>query len=695
MKRLLTLVMVMVLCCVLFASCDQLPDTFDHILDKLGLGSDDEPVHEHEFVLIDTEKPTCTLDGKNTYKCSCGEFKVEELLAEHDYKVNKVDEPTCTRPGNTRYVCDVCGSRKNETFGKPTGHNMGEMVEQSRLITCTNPKCSYGILPEGNGKYAEIIVYKFVEEDLERFDAIYAELEALIADADEYDETLHKYVEGDPISQKYLDMEAKYEELYKELEYVTSQYQIAQIEYHVDINNKTKETNYNYISELRTELVAKFYSFSQPIFDSEFRDIYYVGMTPEEIKAFIFESNAIADSDYKDAVDENTKIETEFLTLDPASPKIPELYAQFVENNKTIASILGYSNYLEYAYENVYDRDYSYTDVQVIVDYAKKYIAPVYNRVYSKWNKAQESGEITYEIFQACTSGNFFSTYEQNKSLNDYIDLMEINGEKYVTFSDELNKLMGDGNLFRGLYQGAYVTSLYGMDIPIAYFGGGYSDFFTVAHEFGHYMNEVYSGGKYSQSFDLLEMHSQGNEMLFLAYLNQHGGSIAYDHLDFYNIYQPLNMFFVVMNALAVDTFEQAVYTDIYEGTNSDEIMADGKITADEYDLLYAGIIADFGCGDYMSADYWRAVAIAAPCYYVSYSVSALSVLQLLPMGMEDFDAASNAYLKLFTYVDEYESEENYEYMTTEETLQYAGLMSFKDEELYKYINEYFMAMFE
>ena len=62
-------------------------------------------------------------------------------------------------------------------------------------------------------------------------------------------------------------------------------------------------------------------------------------------------------------------------------------------------------------------------------------------------------------------------------------------------------------------------------------------------------------------------------------------------------------------------------------------------------------------------------------------------------MAMEDFDAASEAYLKLFSYVDEY-SEPDAEYMTTEETLLYAGLLSFKDEELYKYINQYFMAMF-
>ena len=116
--------------------------------------------------------------------------------------------------------------------------------------------------------------------------------------------------------------------------------------------------------------------------------------------------------------------------------------------------------------------------------------------------------------------------------------------------------------------------------------------------------------------------------------------------------------------------------------------MADGTITKDEYDALFAAILEDFGTTGYTNSSYWRYVTISSPCYYISYSVSAISVLQLYPMAMEDMDSAIAAYSKLFTYVDEYESE--HDYMTVEETLEYAGLYSFTDERLYKMIYKYF-----
>ena len=49
-------------------------------------------------------------------------------------------------------------------------------------------------------------------------------------------------------------------------------------------------------------------------------------------------------------------------------------------------------------------------------------------------------------------------------------------------------------------------------------------------------------------------------------------------------------------------------------------------------------------------------------------------------MGVEDFDAAVDSYLKLFTYTDVDPD------MTTAEIMEYAGLYYFTDEELYKYL---------
>ena len=77
-------------------------------------------------------------------------------------------------------------------------------------------------------------------------------------------------------------------------------------------------------------------------------------------------------------------------------------------------------------------------------------------------------------------------------------------------------------------------------------------------------------------------------------------------------------------------------------------------------------------------------MTITSPCYYVSYSVSSISVLQLYEMANTDgFDAAKDAYLKLFTYMDEDDD------MTIEEIFDYAGLLSFKNEQLYMDLRMY------
>ena len=706
MKKIIAILVVLVLSCMIFASCEYLPDpvkdTLNPILDKLGLAEeeldpepDEEPEHVHDFVLVNEKAPTCLGNGVSKYECECGESKIEigDPAKGHTYATSKYVAPTCHSDGTHEEKCVDCGWKRSETLPATGEHVYDESVEASRIIKCSTEYCSSVYIREFDGKYKEEIRYVFSESDLEKFNTIHAELEAIIDAADAYDPALHAYREGTELHRQYLAMEAKYEELYECLEYVVSQYQIAQIEYHCAMEGEGSEealANFEYISELRTALVADFYIFSEPIYNSMYREFYYYGMTEQEILAFIFDSNAVSNPEYKALVDRNNEIEVEFNALaNPAmSDSVPTLYAEFVANNNKIAALMGYENYLEYAYENMYDRDYSYQDVAEIADYVKQYIAPLYIATYDKWMALKSGGglgDADINQYYNQVSDSFFETYESNRLLNDYIDLLAFtsNPDKNMSFSDEFNSLFTDGNLFRGDYDGAYVTSLYGLNIPVAYFGPGYDTPFTVVHEFGHYMNDKYSGGLYNQSYDLLEMHSQGNEILYLAYLQNQLRPVGYQLVETYNL---LVMLDTIVTSLAVDAFEQAVYTNTYDGAYSAVIMSDGTITADEYDLLFNSIIEDFGATGYVTSYYWRYVTILAPCYYVSYSVSAISVLQLYPMAQNDFDAAKDAYLKLFTYVDDLASAD--EYMSAEDVLEYAGLYSYNDERLYSYIYE-------
>ena len=653
--------------------------------------------HTHEFVLSETEsKPlTCEEDGLEVKICSCGERQETVLTATgHDMRVAVTAEPSCTETGAIDYRCSKCGKMKY-TNVDATGHNYEENPsEPSRVIRCLNENCTSCKWGESNGKHTEALTFNFTKEDEAAIDAKYEEVKALIEAAPKYDPAEHGYAEEGALAEEFKVVDDKHTELYELILNAISQRQLAEVAYYCDMDNKELEETHAYMLDYHTNVVAKFYTLSRPFYDSCYRDFYYYGMTEEEINAFLFDSDAVSNPEYTALKEANNEIETRFLALSESeqASQITTLYAAFAANNNKMAQLMGYDNYLEYAYENVYGRDYTYQDAAQLAEYVKTYISPAFNAVYDKWNELSPS-QADIDTYYLYVSDPFFENLESNTAVNDYIDLLAFtsNPDKQITFSDEFNKLMGDGNMFRGDYEGAFVTTITSVDLPIAYFGKGYDNAFTITHEFGHYMNEVYSADvaeeydEFDQSYDLLEMHSQGNELLFLTYLKENK-VINVGALSLVETYSLVNMLYSVMAGMTIDTFEQAIYLNKYEGTNADTIMEDGKITANEYNLLYTSICTDYGVAEAIDG-YWQyGMTITSPCYYISYSVSALSVLQVYEMANTDgFDVAKDAYLKLFTYVDEDPE------MTMEEILTYAGMLSFKDEQLYINMNQYFL----
>ena len=652
--------------------------------------------HTHEFILseADSTSASCTEAGLEVKVCSCGEKQEQAVEAlGHDMRVTMDVKPTCTATGSIDYMCYNCGKREYTNVAA-LGHSYPDAPsEPSRVIVCSNDNCTSCIWAESNGTHTEALTFSFTKDDEAALDAKYDEVLEIVNSAARYDASLHAYAETGALADEYAIFDAAMTELYELVMNVLSQKTLSEVAYYCDMKNAELEETFSYMMDYQTASIAKFYTLSRPIYDSAYRDFYYLGMTDEEINAFLFDSDAVSNPEYTALKDRNNAIEAEFLALTGTSgDEVLALYAEFAENNNKMAQLMGYDNYLEYAYENVYGRGYTYEDVDAFSSYVKTYISPIFAKFYDKWSNLAGYTDADIVAYKNQVSTPFFQTLEGNTMVNDFIDLFEFNSnpDKTISFSDEFNSLMSDGNMFRGDYEGAFVTSVYSANLPIAYFGKGYDSGFTVIHEFGHYMNEVYSADifrtdEYSQSYDILEMHSQGNELLYLCYLEKNAEipEVAHTLVETYAL---VNMLYASIAGMTVDAFERAVYLNMYEGPSADVIMADGKITSDEYDLLYASICSEYGVEDALKG-YWRhGMTITSPCYYVSYSVSAISVLQLYEVAHSDgFDAAKDAYLKLFTYVDE-----NPE-MTVEEVLEYAGLLSYSNEALYSGIYNYFI----
>lgn len=679
MKKLLTLFVILALAVSLVA-CDNLPDGIKDTIEGIFGG---EPEHVHEYTLTKCTAK-CEKDGENIYTCECGDSYTEFVAGfEHDIQPTGVMEPTCTRSGVEYYSCTKCGKSDNKTV-EALGHLYGTPEQPSDIVLCTRNGCKSAtvIFPE-SGKYTETLTFNFTDEHKAEINAKYDEVLALINAAARYDSTLHGFVEEGELADAYANVDAKHTELYELVLYAVAQRQLAEVEYYCDMDNADLEQRYSDMMDYYTEVIAQFYTLSRPFYDSCYREFYYQGMSEEEILAFIFDSDALSNPEYTALKNRNDEIEVIFLAMsDPSSSlELTTLYAEFVENNNKMAQLMGYENYLEYAYENVYTRDYSYQEADQIREYVKEHLSEIF--VYLVNNGGGDYSSADISDYTAISTGSFFSNQKVNTLVNGYFDTMAFttNPDKQIEFADTFNNLIVDGNMFRGEYGGAFVTYFSAFELPIAYFGPGYSGAFTITHEFGHYMNEIYNNSEYNQSFDLLEMHSQGNEMIFLNYLKSQLTEGAYGLIE---VNQIIGMLQTAMISLSVDAFEQAVYLNQYDGVGAEVIMADGKIAADEYDALFSYVLQDMGLGGIMNPAYWRYVTIGSPCYYISYAISALSVLQLHETAnTESLEVATESYLKLFTYT-EVDPE-----MNTEEVLIYAGMYSFNDEELYKAIGAY------
>ena len=697
MKKFIISLFVFLVAITSLAGCEYLPDGLKNIVDSImhnqqtddTSSSNSQDDHVHDFVVYETQAADCDTDGYNKLQCECGET-TEEVIPKlgHDMQF-KSTSASCTKVGVVKYRCSRCGTETTEK-AEALGHEMSEFIESSRLTYCTRKNCHYVQFTKGNGKYTEALAFTFNDEDKALLEEKHNQLATILDAAEDYDPTLHGFTDEGPLAEAYEEAEALYEEYSDLIFEAQGQYSIAMTLYYCNHRNEELEQRYNDMQTYYTDLVAKFYSLSQPWYDSMFREFFFEGATEEEINAFLFDSNAYANEEYTTLKDRNDAIELEFNGLSnvDTSLDVPELYAEFVANNARMAELLGYENYLAYAYENVYDRDYTYQDAAQFVEYVKEYIVPIYNNVYSKWNRVTSGklDEEDIETYYSVVSNSFFKDAFGNKLFNDYIDDMNMaftsNPDKQISFSDALNDLVADGNMFRGTYEGAYVTYIRGVNLPIAYFGSGYDSAVTIAHEFGHYMNEIYNDDEYSQSFDLLETHSQGQEMLFMSYARDFLDGNALKLVSTYHLLSTLQ---TIILATQVDCFEQAVYLNHYEGPGAEEIMADGKITADEYDAVYAGLSEYLGSSeDYRVDEYWRYVTISSPCYYISYAISGVNALQIYVTAMnEGFDVAKESYLKLFTYTD-VDPE-----MTTEEILLYAGLTSYVDEQTFTLIQSF------
>ena len=342
-----------------------------------------------------------------------------------------------------------------------------------------------------------------------------------------------------------------------------------------------------------------------------------------------------------------------------------ELYLELVDVRTKLARSYGYSDFAEYAYEKRYGRDYTSSELDEYREQVKNYVVPL-----------QDS--MMLQLYGTYYD-DLMDMFDKEMSEQDCLDTMrtylpKISSDLLVSLDYMEDHHLYDLGISDEKAPGGYTISIGGYNAPFIYncADGTIQDMETLIHEFGHY-NEMYymtaDSWYYDEgNLDLAEIHSQGLELLFMDFADDIYGDCG----EVMKLYTLFNLTYATVEGCKEDAFQYEVYK------NADNLTVD-KLNEIYYDCCkeYSG---RFGSMMYESMAMsnngllpanqcyeWDEIphTFQSPMYYISYSVSAAAVYELLDVILDDRDEGIDCYLALVD--SEYQQE-------FQETLENIGL---------------------
>lgn len=307
-----------------------------------------------------------------------------------------------------------------------------------------------------------------------------------------------------------------------------------------------------------------------------------------------------------------------------------EIFLQLVRVRTEIARENGYQSYADYAYQLLYDRDYTLEEIRSVRRAAKEYWVPL---------EAALADAVSPRELRALD----VRTRENGDAILDAVQpyMGRVDPDLAETFAFLRQYHLYDIAPSGSKLPLGYTVSLpsYGTAFIFNCPYGDYQDYATLIHEFGHF-NEAFHSTEHdlwaSFHIDVGEIHSQGLEVLFTAYADELFGPEGGRAFYWSTI---SNMVSSVLEGCMYDEFQEAVYDD-------------PDLTLEEVNRLFRGISEEYGYvygEDEEESYFWVEIPhnFQSPMYYISYATSALSALDLWLRSLEDWDSAVDTYLEL------------------------------------------------
>lgn len=417
--------------------------------------------------------------------------------------------------------------------------------------------------------------------------------------------------------------------------YFVHMYYMGQIQYYNDITREKGQEALNYAMTTYNAMYEAYIDSYKAVYEMddsvEYKQYLFDGWTEEDFAIFKQDNQTIT------ALEEaNAQLEIQYNNLDIEdsnwSRNVEEIYYQFVENNKQIASLHGYDNAYDYFAHTSYNRYYTEEERAAYHQYVKNYVVNMENEATLAFDGLSYTSTDVDNYYKAMEDNVKSLT---NKYIGGYINsfdnslqqkMKNMYEKEAIRFAVSVNSM---GTAF------ANYSSYY--DEAFTFFGSGYQDIMTIIHEMGHYISfDAYSLG--NMGYDLAETHSQGNEWLMLYYLKDKMPSQMVYDMAFY--LRLANGFSTILGATIVDEFEYRVYT------------AEEPIQVGEFEDLMEGVLEHLGMPKRLADDYYQGyvqrVTISSPVYYMNYATSEIASMGFYAIAnLQGYEVAQEVYRAL------------------------------------------------
>lgn len=328
--------------------------------------------------------------------------------------------------------------------------------------------------------------------------------------------------------------------------------------------------------------------------------------------------------------------------------ELDRIYDDMVKLRTSIAKKLGFSNFVELAYNRLNRTDYNKNMVKVFRDQVKEQIVPFCNNL-------REKQRVRIGVDSLKFYDESFSFPEGNPKPKGDAEWIVAQGAKVFKElspeTDEFYTFMVENELLdlvakEGKAPGGYCTYISEYQSPFIFtnFNGSQGDVRVLMHEAGHafqvYTSRGYEVPEYQfPTLEACEIHSMSMELITYPWMDRFFGEdtdrFLYDHLAAAVKFIPYGV--------AVDEFQHFVYE------NPDVSPQERKQEWRRLEKKYLPHRDHDGIPFLEEGGYWQMQThiYRTPFYYIDYTLAQVCALQLWKRSRENHKAAWQDYLEL------------------------------------------------